>query len=305
MALESQGPEDTVGALLLEAARGLVAAWAAESLDEARLEADLLYGEAAGLSRAQVIAAGREQPPPEARAHFEALLRRRMGREPLAYILGRREFHGLTFEVGPGALIPRPETETLVEASLAAIREHPNARRIVRVADAGTGSGAVALAIARHAPSAKVFATDASTEALAWAGRNRARLGLLERVVLLAGDLLEPIGEPPRRGRREPALHPHRGVRAPPRRDPRRRAAPGRRRRRGRPGAGPPAGRPVPGPPRGTARSPCCSSSGGGQSPFVADWVTAALGGGDADVRVEVHRDLAGNRRVLEVRRGY
>ena len=138
---QQHDPGGTVGALLLQAARGLVAIWAAESLDEGRLEADLLYGEAAGLSRAQVIAAGRESPPPEARARFDALLRRRMAREPLAYILGRREFHGLTFEVGPGALIPRPETETLVEASLAAIREHPNARRIVRVADAGTGSG--------------------------------------------------------------------------------------------------------------------------------------------------------------------
>ena len=193
---QQHDPGGTVGALLLQAARGLVAIWAAESLDEGRLEADLLYGEAAGLSRAQVLAAGRETPPSEARSRFDALLRRRMAREPLAYILGRREFHGLTFEVGPGALIPRPETETLVEASLAAIREHPNARRIVRVADAGTGSGAVALAIARHSPAAKVFATDASTEALAWAGRNRARLGLMSASCCSPATLLEPIGEP-------------------------------------------------------------------------------------------------------------
>ena len=120
----------------------------------------------------------------------------RLAHEPLAYILGRREFYGLTFEVHPGVLIPRPDTETLVEATLAAIREHPAARRLVRVADIGTGSGAVALAVARHASTAKVWATDVSTEALAIAGANRRRFGLEARVVLLAGDLLEPLTEP-------------------------------------------------------------------------------------------------------------
>ncbi len=304
MALDPHGPEDTVGSLLLEAARGLVTAWAAESLDEARLEVDLLYGEAAGLSRAQVIAAGRDTPPPEAREGFEALLLRRMAREPLAYILGRREFHGLTFEVGPGALIPRPETETLVETALAAIREHPNARRIVRVADAGTGSGAVAIAIARHAPSAKVFATDASTEALAWAGRNRARLGPLERVVLLAGDLLEPIGEPlDVVAANLPYIPTDEYERLP------------EEIRAGEPRLAVDGGddglelvrRLVDQLPEHLADGPVAVllELGGGQSPFVADWLTSALGGGDAGVRVEVHRDLAGNRRVLEVRRGY
>ena len=304
MAPEPRHPEDSVGALLLEAARGLVAAWAAESLDEARLEVDLLYGEAAGLSRAQVIAAGREAPPPEARARFEALLRRRMAREPLAYILGRREFHGLTFEVGPGVLIPRPETETLVETALAAIREHPNARRIVRVADAGTGSGAVAIAIARHAPSAKVFATDASTEALAWAGRNRARLGPMERVVLLADDLLEPIGEPlDVVAANLPYIPTDEYERLP------------EEIRDGAPRLAVDGGdaglelvrRLVGQLPEHLADGPVAVllELGGGQSPFVADWLTSALGGSDADVTVEVHRDLAGNRRVLEVRRGY
>ena len=304
MALDPDSPEESVGALLLEAARGLVAAWAAESLDEARLETDLLYGEAAGLSRAQVIAAGRDAPPPEARARFEELLRRRMTREPLAYILGRREFHGLTFEVGPGVLIPRPETETLVETTLAAIREHPNARRIVRVGDAGTGSGAVAIAIARHAPSAKVFATDASTEALAWAGRNRARLGPMERVVLLAGDLLEPIGEPlDVVAANLPYIPTDEYERLP------------EEIRAGEPRLAVDGGddglelvrRLVDQLPDHLADGPVAVllELGGGQSPFVADWLTTALGGADAAVTVEVHRDLAGNRRVLEVRRGY
>ncbi len=185
-----------VSTTLRTAANRLLEVAAADDLDEARLEAELLYGEATGLDRAHVIAAGRDTPPTEALTTFEQLLARRLAHEPLAYILGRREFYGLTFDVGPGCLIPRPETETLVEAALEAIRDHPQSRRLVRVADIGTGSGAVAIAVARHAPSAKMFAIDASTAALPWAGKNLRKLGPLERVVLLTGDLLDPIDEP-------------------------------------------------------------------------------------------------------------
>jgi release factor glutamine methyltransferase len=185
-----------VSTTLRTAANHLLEVAAAEDLDEARLEAELLYGEATGLDRAHVIAAGRDTPPTEALTTFEQLLARRIAHEPLAYILGRREFYGLTFDVGPGCLVPRPETETLVEAALEAIRDHPRSRRLVRIADIGTGSGAVAIAVARHAPSAKMFAIDASTAALPWAGKNLRKLGPLERVVLLTGDLLDPVGEP-------------------------------------------------------------------------------------------------------------
>jgi release factor glutamine methyltransferase len=185
-----------VSTTLRTAANQLLEVAAAADLDEARLEAELLYGEATGLDRAHVIAAGRDTPPTEALTTFEQLLARRIAHEPLAYILGRREFYGLTFDVGPGCLVPRPETETLVEAALEAIRDHPRSGRLVRVADIGTGSGAVAISVARHAPSAKMFAIDASTAALPWAGKNLRKLGPLERVVLLTGDLLDPIGEP-------------------------------------------------------------------------------------------------------------
>jgi len=185
-----------VSGRLHEAARQLLEVQAASDIDEARLQAELLYGEAAGLDRVQVLAAGSTVPPTDVLNRFDDLLARRLRHEPLAYILGRREFYGLTFEVGPGVLVPRPETETLVEAALAAIREHPNARRVVRVADVGTGSGAIGVSIAKHAVTAKVFALDASTEALAIAGKNARRLGVLERVVLLAGDLLEAVSEP-------------------------------------------------------------------------------------------------------------
>lgn len=182
--------------LLTEAARALLTTGCDETLDEARLEAEVLYAEAAGLTRAGVLARGGDEPSPDALPTFESTLTRRLAHEPLAYILGRREFYGLTFEVARGVLIPRPDTETLVEATLAAIREHPAARRLVRVADVGTGSGAVALTIARHAATAKVWATDVSTEALAIAGANRRRFDLTTRVVLLAGDMLDPLAEP-------------------------------------------------------------------------------------------------------------
>src|SRR5690606_23820242 len=158
------------------------------------LQADLLYGEASGLDRAQVMAAS--EGSPEAIATFEELLGRRLNHEPLAYILGRREFYGRTFEVGPGCLVPRPETEGLVVAALAAVGGHPGAGRLVRVADIGTGSGIIGLSIAAHAPNTKVWCVDVSTEALQWAGRNMRRHGLQDRVVLLAGDLLEPLDQP-------------------------------------------------------------------------------------------------------------
>jgi len=182
--------------LLRSAANRLIEVHGADDLDEAHLEVELLYGRAASLDRVHVLAAGGAPPDPEATAPFETLLQRRLAHEPLSYILGEREFYGLTFQVGDGALVPRPETETLVEAGLAAIRDHPRSRRLVRVADIGTGSGIVALSVARHAPSAKMFAVDASTAALQWAGKNRRRLGPIERVVLLTGDLLEPLSEP-------------------------------------------------------------------------------------------------------------
>jgi len=184
----------TVRDLIRDAEARLLAVRAAEDIDDARLQAELLYGHAARLDRAAVIAAGSDDATEV--DGFEELLARRLAHEPLAYILGRREFYGLTLEVGQGALVPRPETETLVEAALAAIRVHPRASRLVRVADIGTGSGAIACAIGRHAPNTKIFATDTSTAALQWAGRNMRRLGLTERLVLLAGDLLEPLTEP-------------------------------------------------------------------------------------------------------------
>lgn len=183
-------------AVIHGAATALIAAGSVDDLDEGRLEAELLYGEAAGWDRARVLAAGATAPAPATLAAFEALLGRRLAHEPLAYIRGRREFFGMMLAVGPGALVPRPETELLVELALDAIARHPRGGAGLHVADVGTGSGAVAIAIARHAPGVRVTAIDASDAALRWAARNVERWDLGDRVTLCAGDLLTPLREP-------------------------------------------------------------------------------------------------------------
>ncbi len=188
------------GMLLRDLLRGvadkLLLGNAAEDLDDALLQAELMYGEVTGLDRARVIAAGGGAPDEAALDAYQTLVDRRLSHEPLAYLLGRREFYGRTFEVGPGCLVPRPETEELVTAALAAIAAHPRSGRLVRVADIGTGSGIIGLSIAAHTPNAKVWCVDVSTEALQWAGRNMRRFDLQDRVVLLTGDLTEPLDQP-------------------------------------------------------------------------------------------------------------
>ena len=123
----------------------------------------------------------------------QTMLARRVKREPLQYVLGTQEFCGLEFEVEPGVLIPRPETEGLVEAAVRyAARQSAAGRRPV-VADIGTGSGCIAVALARRLPSAMIFATDCSEEALRVARRNAQRHGVTGQVTFLGGDLLEPL----------------------------------------------------------------------------------------------------------------
>lgn len=147
------------------------------SLDpsEARLEAQLLLRTAAKVNRAWLLAHENDALQPNIHADFEALLQRRLRGEPIAYILGQREFYGLALMVTPDTLIPRPDTETLVEAALAKI---PNNSRC-SVLDLGTGTGAVALAIAKHSPQANIIAVDASNAALEIAKKNAHALGIL------------------------------------------------------------------------------------------------------------------------------
>jgi release factor glutamine methyltransferase len=153
-----------------------------------RLDAELLLGHVLGLGRA-ALRARRDHPvAADAAACFGALLRRRAAGEPLAYLTGRRAFWTLELSVGPGVLVPRPETELLVETALERLAGHPGPA----VLDLGTGSGAIALAIAAELPAAEVTAVDASDGALRIARRNAVDAGL-DRVRFLRGDWFEPV----------------------------------------------------------------------------------------------------------------
>jgi release factor glutamine methyltransferase len=153
---------------------------------EAR-EARLLLAEATGFSVASVLAHAERDVPPQAGELFTDWAARRRAGEPIAYLLGRREFYGLTLGLTRAVLIPRPETELLVDRALAQISDS----RQTRVADLGTGSGAVALAIKRHRPRVHVVATEASADALEVARRNAARLSLA--IELRHGRWFEPL----------------------------------------------------------------------------------------------------------------
>ncbi len=162
----------------------------AAGIETAQLDAELLIAAASDASRAEIIA-GLRSPAPEAIARFDQFVARRVNREPLAYIVGRREFYALDLMVNPAVLIPRPETETVVDAALALLATAPDAR----VLDLGTGSGCIALAIAANAACARVVATDLSTAALAVARLNAERLRLDHRIRFLCGDLFAAANE--------------------------------------------------------------------------------------------------------------
>jgi len=150
-------------------------------------EARLLLSEATGFSESSVLAHAERDIPPQAEAMFVDWAARRRAGEPVAYLLGRREFYDLPLAVNPAVLIPRPETELLVELALARLADEEAASAV----DLGTGSGAVALAIKRHRPRARIVATEASAAALEVARRNAMRLALA--VELRHGRWFEPL----------------------------------------------------------------------------------------------------------------
>ncbi|RIQ18705.1 peptide chain release factor N(5)-glutamine methyltransferase [Bordetella avium] len=139
-----------------------------------RLEARMLVEQVWRQSRAWLLAHDDDEARPDLVAAYETLAQRRLAGEPMAYVIGEREFMGHVFQVTPAVLIPRPDTETLVEAALAFLKTRPQAR----VLDLGTGSGAIAVSIALACPQAEVSATDLSAEALAVARGNADRLGV-------------------------------------------------------------------------------------------------------------------------------
>ena len=159
-------------------------------IDDAGLEAEVLLRHALDLDRAQLYARLHEGLDETHRADFQRLINRRVAHEPTAYIVGHKEFYGIDLEVTPDALVPRPETELLVDEALRVAPDGP-----CTIADVGTGCGAIAVALATRLPQAVIYAIDDSERALALAARNVERLGLTSRVRPVHGDLLDPLPE--------------------------------------------------------------------------------------------------------------
>jgi len=160
----------------------------AAGIESARLDARLLLGFAMDLAPENLLVA--QDLTEEQLGRFESLISRRESREPLAYIVGQKEFWSLDFEVGPGVLIPRPETETLIEEAL---RDFPDCDAPLDIADLGTGSGCLLIAFLESSPNAKGWGIDRSAEALSWALRNAARHGVGTRCVLSQRDWTEEV----------------------------------------------------------------------------------------------------------------
>ena len=168
-------------------------------VDSAPLEARLLLAHALDIASDQLLLAPDMEVPANAESGFREALRRRLTREPLFYILGEREFYGLALHVDSRALIPRPETELLVEEALAVIRAGRQESRDgtgLQIADIGTGSGCVVVALATHLPRARFVATDLAGEALEVAAINAERYGVADRITFAQGDLLVPLPGP-------------------------------------------------------------------------------------------------------------
>ena len=166
----------------------------AAGIDDARFEAEVLLRHATGLTRAQLYASLTDEVDPAAQTRFQTALAERTTRTPLAYITGTREFYRLEFRVTPDVLIPRPESELLVDAALDHMRQ---ARmRTALVADVGAGSGAVGIALAKHRRGVNLICSDVSRDALLVARDNAQRLLRRPSASFVQGDLLTPLPGP-------------------------------------------------------------------------------------------------------------
>lgn len=160
--------------------------------DEARLEAELLLMHALRTDRVRLYQRLQDELPTRSGDYYQRLLGRRLVHEPTPYIVGHKEFLGMEFEVARSTLIPRPETETLVELAIDFARDRYANNRFTAV-DVGTGSGVIAIALAYKLPKARVIATDVSKRALALARRNARRHGVAARIQFVEGDTLLPV----------------------------------------------------------------------------------------------------------------
>lgn len=181
------------GQTIKSARRRLAQLFAEAGLDTTELDARLLVGGALGLDLTALIANG-DRPLTEADAtRIAAFAERRLAGEPVVRILAEAEFWGLPLKLSPDTLVPRPDTETLVEAALAFARQRPLSVAPLRVADIGTGSGAILLALLSEWPDASGVASDVSAAALAMAKANAVRLGLSDRICFVESDYLAAL----------------------------------------------------------------------------------------------------------------
>lgn len=179
--------EATIQQLRQQAAEQLAAA----DVDAPQLTAEVLLAHALGSSRTQLLARLDHSLAPDELARFQAALAQVLRDEPLAYVVGHREFYDLDLITDRRALIPRPETECLIEAALTRLADHP----APLIADIGTGCGTIAVTLARHLPRARLIATDLSPDAIDLARENAARHDVADRIDFRVGNLLEPVTE--------------------------------------------------------------------------------------------------------------
>ena len=160
--------------------------------ETARLDAEVLLAEARGCQRIELYTAFDASPDEQSLTAFRELVRRRAEGTPVAYLVGHKEFYSLNFRVSPDVLIPRPETEFVVIAVLDLLKRGPQQidRKTVRIADIGTGSGILAVTLARHVPAARLIAVDNSPAALQIASANAREHGVQDRIEFVPSDLL-------------------------------------------------------------------------------------------------------------------
>ncbi|MEK6698886.1 MAG: peptide chain release factor N(5)-glutamine methyltransferase [Nitrospirota bacterium] len=176
---------------IAEAIRTAVDMVARTGISNARLDAELLLSHALNKNRAWLITHSGDLLDEDQSRRFQASVSRRVKREPVQYILGTQEFRGLEFAVTPDVLIPRPETELVVESTLHAAAGNPSPL----ILDLCTGSGCIAVSLAKEVPAARVFAADMSARALAVARENARRHGVSDHIRFLEGDLFGPLEE--------------------------------------------------------------------------------------------------------------
>jgi release factor glutamine methyltransferase len=179
---------NTAGQTIETARRALTARLKANAIDSAELDARLLAGAVLGLDLTGMVTAANRRLTAKESARLDQFAQRRLAGEPVARILGHKEFWGHSLQLSPATLVPRPDTEAVVELALEMLRANGTANRPLRVADLGTGSGAILLALLSELPEAHGFGTDISAAALQTAAANAARAGLAARATFIACD---------------------------------------------------------------------------------------------------------------------